>query len=138
MKRSKDRGGTQHQEIARDLVVEHALKTALSGRQEKNRHNIVGVLLNLRDDYPFKQIRKVLNDAHLELMEPDPKKDKSARRIIKQLEALTGSASMGSDKVRLARDVAVRALGGNKSGEYEDELLRVFPELAASRRRGRN
>lgn len=47
----------------------------------------------------------MLNDAHLELMEPDPKKDKSARRIMKQLEALTGSASVGPDKVRLARDV---------------------------------
>ena len=80
----------------------------------------------------------MLNDAHLELMEPDPKKDKSARRIMKQLETLTASAFVGPDKVRLARDAAVRALGGNKSGEYEYELLRVFPELAASRRRGRN
>jgi hypothetical protein len=138
MKRSKDRGITQHQEIARDLVVEHALKTALQGRQEKNRHNIVGVLLNLRDRYPFKQIRKVLNDAHVELMEPNPKNERAALKIMKQLEALTGSASAGPDKVRLARDTAVRAFGGNKSGEYEDVLLRVFPELAASRRRGRN
>jgi DNA-binding winged helix-turn-helix (wHTH) protein len=138
MKKSKDHGSTQHQEIARDLVVEHALKIALRSRQEKNRHNIVGVLLNLRDDYPFKQIRKVLNEAHVELMEPVPKNEKAVLKIMKQLKALTGSAPVGSDKVRLARDTAVRALGGNISGEYVDELLRVFPELAASHRRDRH
>jgi hypothetical protein len=133
MKRSKDRGGTQHQEIVRDLVVEHALTTALRSRQEKNRHNIVGVLLNLRDDYPFKQIRALLNEQHLILMEPDPRKEQAARTVLKQLKALTASTPMASDKVHLAHDTAIRAVGGTSAGEYQHELYRVFPELAPTR-----
>jgi hypothetical protein len=41
-KRSPDRAGTQQQQLVRDLVVEHALTTALGHMRKKNRNNING------------------------------------------------------------------------------------------------
>jgi len=133
MKRSKDRGGTQQQEIVRDLVVEHALTTALGKMREKNRHNLVGILLNQRDDPPFKQIRDLLNKEHLIIMEAGFEKEKAARRVYQQLEALLASTSTQPDKVHLAHATAIRAMGGNRAENYQRQLYRVFPELDPNR-----
>jgi hypothetical protein len=63
--------------------------------------------------YQFKQIRELLNERHLILMEPDPKKEEGARKLLKVLRA---STSMRSDKVYLAN--GIRALGGNDAEDY--------------------
>jgi hypothetical protein len=65
--------------------------------------------------YQFKQIRELLNERHLILMEPDPKKEEGARKLLKVLRA---STSMRSDKVYLANGTAIRALGGNDAEDY--------------------
>jgi hypothetical protein len=134
MKRSKDRGGTQQQEIVRDLVVEHTLTTALRRVRERNRHNIVGGLLDLRDDPPFKQIRQLLDDEHLMILEPGPEREKAARRVHQQLKVLLATTSMQPDKFHLAHATAIRSLDGIRSGDYQYELYRVFPELDRTRK----
>jgi hypothetical protein len=115
------------------LVVEHALTTALGKIREKNRHNILGILLNQRDDPPFNQIRDLLNKEHLIIMEPGPEKEKAARRVYQQLKVLVASSSMPPDTVRLAHATAIRAMDGNRTEDYQHQLYKVFPELDRSR-----
>jgi DNA-binding winged helix-turn-helix (wHTH) protein len=128
-KRSPDRAGTQQQQLVRDLVVEHALTTALGHRRKKNRNNIMAALLNLRDDYPFKQIRELLNREHMIFVEPGPQREEKARRVLRQLKTLTASTLVQPDKIQLAHSSALRALDRTKAADYEYELYRVFPEL---------
>jgi len=132
MKRSDDLAGTQHQEIVRDLAVEHALTTALSGRHERNRHNIVGFLLGLRDDHPFKEIRELLNKHHLILIEADREKEIAAQIVLKQLKTLIASSTR-PDNVHLGPDTAIRAIGDYGTQGYKYQLYRVFPELKPKR-----
>jgi len=86
-------------------------------------------LLNLRDDYPFKQIRELLNREHMIFVEPGPHREEKARRVLRQLKTLTASTLVQPDKIQLAHSSALRALDRTKAADYEYELYRVFPEL---------
>jgi DNA-binding winged helix-turn-helix (wHTH) protein len=127
--REHDPSRIQHQQLVRDLVVQHALMTALGQLRNKTRENMMAALLNLRDDRPFKQIRQRLNSEHLIFIEPDEQKEKDARRLIKELKSLINPSSPYIDPVTFAERSTYRAWGLAKAADYENELYRVFPEL---------
>lgn len=128
-KRFSDRAGTQRQQLVRDLVVEHALATALEHMRRKSRSNIMAALLELRDEYPFKQIRELLNQTHMMFVEPGPKREENARQVLRQLKTLTASAIASPDNLRLVHRSALRTSDRSMADRYEDDMYRVFPEL---------
>jgi hypothetical protein len=127
------KGNTQHQELVRDVVVQYALTTALKRRDLRNRDNLMAVLLDMRDDPPFKRIRDLLNRDHLMLLEPGPKNEQLARRALKTIKDEIAANSMPPDTVRLAPGSVIRAVDYNSAEEYRYQLHRVFPELRPTR-----
>ena len=89
----------------------------------------MAALLNLRDDYPFKQIRELLNQNHMMFVEPGPKREEKARGVLRQLKTLTGSTVVQPDNVQLAHRAALRTSDRITAADYEYEMYRVFPEL---------
>ena len=131
--RTKEQGGTQSQGLLRDFAVEHALIAALKTRRADNRDNILASLLDIRDDFPFKQIREVLNRYHLIHIEPGKEREIAARYVYKELKRLVATPYLQSDRVQFMDWSAIRAVDGRRSQLYEEELYRVFPELAPTR-----
>ena len=128
-----DQGNTQNQEIVKDFAIEHALIAALKNRRPDNRDNLLAELLNIRDDFPFKQIRRVLNNYELLHIEPGKERELAARSAYKELKLLVGTPYMQQDKVQFMDMSVIRAVNGNRSRLYEEALYKIFPELDPSR-----
>lgn len=131
--RITDQGGTQNQGLLRDFAVEHALITVLKSRRADNRDNMLASLLDIRDDFPFKQIREVLDRYHLIHIEPGKEREVAARHVHKELKRLVATPNVQPDRVQFMDLSAIRAVDGRRSRLYEEELYRVFPELAPPR-----
>ena len=131
--RITDQGGTQSQGLLRDFAVEHALITVLKNRRADNRDNMLASLLDIRDDFPFKQIREVLDRYHLIHIEPGKEREVAARHVHKELKRLVATPYVQPDKVQFMDLSAIRAVDGMRSRLYEEELYRVFPELTPAR-----
>ncbi len=127
--RHNDSAGIQHQKLVRHLVVQHALMTALQHMRKTNRDDLMSYLLNLRDDYPFKQIRQLLNSEHLIFIAPGAGREKAARRVLEEFKKFTDPGAVHADPVSLAHRSTLRTWGLAKAADYEHELYRVFPEL---------
>ena len=89
----------------------------------------MAALLELRDDYPFKQIRELLNQTHMMFLEPGRKREEDARQVLRQLKTLTASTIASPDNLRLAHRSALRTSDRSMADRYEDDMYRVFPEL---------
>jgi len=131
--RVTNEGGTQNQGLLRDFAVEHALIAVLKNRRPDNRDNMLAGLLDIRDDFPFKQIREVLDRYHLIHIEPGKEREIAARHVHRELKRLVAAPYIQPDKVQFMDWSAIRAVDGRRSGLYQEELHRVFPELDATR-----
>ncbi len=86
--------------------------------------------MNQRDEYPFKQIRTILEQEHLVFLTPDPKQEEKARRILRLIkDSAATSKHLDPDEFFLAQHSALRRLGTARARDYETELYRVFPVL---------
>jgi DNA-binding winged helix-turn-helix (wHTH) protein len=119
---------TSQQKYLRDIVVQHALVTALKHLRSSTKGSIVTILMNQRDEYPFKQVRKILEREHLVFWSPDPKNEERARDVLRAINSKS-SQQPDQDRFRLEDRLALRRLGTASGKEYEAELYRVFPEL---------
>jgi DNA-binding winged helix-turn-helix (wHTH) protein len=123
---------TMHQEMLREIVVQHALTTALQNTRRTRKETLVTVLLNQRDDFPFKQVRQILEQEHLVFLEPNASNERKAKEIIHLINSSAGSEIRNPDYLSLEQYLALRRLrlsGSGGSREYESELYRVFPVL---------
>ena len=131
--RTMDQASTQNQGLLRDFAVEHALIASLKTRRADNRDSLLAALLDIRDDFPFKQIREVLDRYKLIHIEPGKEREVAARHAHKELKRLVATPYLQSDRVQFMDWSAIRAVDGRRSRLYEEELYRVFPELAPTR-----
>jgi hypothetical protein len=121
---------TQQQELLRTIAVSHALAVALKQVPETKRELILTALLNLRGDYPFKDVRRILDNEHLTFMTPDSLREQKAQQIIRIINSIDNSKAPFIDRFKLADRAALRALGSTDMRDYEADLYRVLPELA--------
>jgi transcriptional regulator with XRE-family HTH domain len=126
--KSRERSLVQRQQELRELVVRNALLPALKRSERKSKHLLVGRLLDQRDDPVFRQVREVLAEENLMLLEPDPLKEKQAQRVLSNIRNLA-AGSFENDEFVLKRRSALRKLDTAMAAEFEEELYRLFPEL---------
>jgi hypothetical protein len=122
--------GTMQQEHLRDMVVQHALGTAFRHMRRTRTEHIVTILLNQRDEPPFKQIRQILEQEHLLFFTSDPRNEERAIKILRLIKSSATSATypLDPDYLSLEQRSALRKLRMD-SKDYEAELYRVFPAL---------
>jgi hypothetical protein len=105
------------------------LLNALRQVQDISRHPLITVLLNMRDELPFKDIREILQEHRLLLSQPRAKDEHKARFILSEIIRLADKDHTFSEHFKLAQGAALRSLERLRSDQYEAQLYRVFPAL---------
>ena len=127
--KSRERSLVQRQQELRELLVRNALLPALKRSERKSKHLLIGRLLDQRDDPAFRRVREVLAKENLMLLEPDPLKEKQAQQVLRSIRNLA-AGSFENDEFILKRRSALRKFDTAMAAEFEEELSRLFPELA--------
>jgi hypothetical protein len=139
-RKSAERLLLEQQAYLREILVTNALGTALTRVLRSRRVSLITVLLNMRDESPFREVHQVLAHEDLFALQPDTGHEAKARRIIKVIEGYMKKASNQVDSFVLTRRSALRTLSTDRASQFEQDLYRVFPELtpiySAGMRRG--
>lgn len=121
----------QQQIHLRGVITRHAMAAALRQVDDVDRQSLLTVLVNMRNESPFKEIREILVEYKLLLSQPRPEDESTAKFILNEIARLADSDSKDepSDRFTLAQRKALRALDQADSDQYVDRLYRVFPAL---------
>jgi transcriptional regulator with XRE-family HTH domain len=121
---------TYQQRELRNIVVRHALLAALSEiSRAEERQSLVAVLLEMRTRDQFKQIREMLEDLSLIVLENEPTQEQRADKLIHEIRnAGRGTLSLG-DPVAFLYSSVIRTLASANSKDYEMKLCDIFPEF---------
>jgi hypothetical protein len=113
----------------RRIITQHALSSALRDVQEIERRSLITVLLNMRDAYPFRNIRTILQAEQLVLSNPTEANELKAERILKEIAKLSNAGPLIRDRFSLSGRNVLRELSTVKADRFEPQLYRVFPAL---------
>jgi len=127
---------TQAQSRLRNLVARHALSSALQGSASYNRQELIEAVLNFRGTSPFKEVRAILADEDLMILEPLPAKEEAANKWLAQISNLTHGDDV-VDSARLTANYTLREFQGRQD-ELERQVVRVFPDLDPTHTRTAN
>ena len=95
---------------------------------------LLTILVDLRDQRPFKQVRQVLERENLMVLEPSRQKEEKAQELIALINGHAKTADPDHlDRFLIRRRTALRRLSPLLTREYEHELYRIFPDLTPSR-----
>jgi hypothetical protein len=123
-------GKLDQQKYLRDMIVQHALANALRHIRTSTKQNIVTVLMNQRDEYPFNEIRKILEEEHLVFLSDDPRAEKRAQRVLRMINS-HALQDFHQDSIQLKKDRStLREVRTISAPKYEAALYGVFPELS--------
>jgi hypothetical protein len=125
-------GSIDRQEYLRDLVTLNALVAAFRHTKREKPHMLLTILVDLRDRYPFKRVRQVLERENLLVLEPNRQKEEKAQKLIALINSHAKSVDSGLDRFLIERRAALRRLSPLLTREYEHELCRIFPDLTPS------
>jgi hypothetical protein len=122
-------GKFDQQKYLRNIMVQHALATALRHIQTSTKEDIVTVLMNQRGDYPFKEVRKILKEENVVLLSDDPSDEEKAQRVLRMINS-HASQDSHQDSIQLKKDRStLRELRTISAPEYAAALYHVFPVL---------
>lgn len=125
--RSIDSLFIEQQRLLRNIAVRHALVAAFRKAKGIKGDAFIGVLMDLRDDQPFKQVRDILERENLLLLEPSRVQEEKAQKVLQFINGYAGSEE--TDRFLLARQSALREMQSISPSEYKLEMYRIFPEL---------
>lgn len=129
--RLKDLRNIRSQKVLHQFLLEDALTIALGRTRMNRRDELIGHLLALRDESPFKEIRHYLNEHELLLVEPSARKEHEARKLHLAISALVKGDR--NNRVQLANGYVLRRSSIAPTRIYEREFYSLFPELKSIR-----
>ena len=125
-------GSIDQQEYLRDLVTLNALVAAFRHTKREKPDMLLTILIDLRDQDPFKQVRQILERENLLFLEPNQQKEEKAQKLIALINSHAKSTDQDLDRFMIERRAALRRLSPLLTREYEGELYRIFPDLSPS------
>lgn len=120
----------QTQRFLRGIVVRHALLSAIRKLTPSDgRRSIITALALARSEWPFTEIRGLLEELNLVILGEDEGKEERAQRLVDDIDRAGRGPNIQDDHFSIAHSALLRELAKANSEEYVSRLSAFFPEL---------